>query len=176
MTGDPVPFLWLCGPSGVGKTTVGFEIFSQLERAGIRTGCLDLDQVGLCYPATGGDPENHDLKARNFGAVWPNFLAAGVRCLVVSGGVDTPDRVRTYADLVPGAALTLCRLRAGRDELTRRFVGRGWQIHLAGEAVAESAVLDRLDFAEVCVDTDGRSVPEVARLVRERAGGWPRLT
>jgi adenylylsulfate kinase-like enzyme len=34
---DPVPFLWLCGPSGVGKTSAGFELFDQLSEAGTTT-------------------------------------------------------------------------------------------------------------------------------------------
>jgi hypothetical protein len=104
---NPLPVLWLIGPSGVGKSTVGFELFGQVERAGTRAGYLDLDQVGLCYPARPDDPENHRVKAAGLAAVWPNF---------------------------------------------------------------------RADFADLCVDTDGVPVPEVARLVRERTGGWPHLT
>lgn len=46
-----VPFLWLCGPPGVGKSAVGCEIFMQVYRSGIKASFLDFDQVGLCYPA-----------------------------------------------------------------------------------------------------------------------------
>src|SRR5436305_8020337 len=31
MTGGLVPFLWLCGTSGVGKSTVGWEVFNQIR-------------------------------------------------------------------------------------------------------------------------------------------------
>jgi hypothetical protein len=68
-------------------------------------------------------------------------------------------------------ALTLCRLRAAHAALIERFVRRGWMKHLVEEAVTEADNLDRLDFADLCIDTDGLPVAEVARLVRERAGG-----
>ena len=55
-----VPVLWLCGPSGVGKSTVGWAIFDQLSRTGVRSAFLDLDQVGLCYPAPADDPTSLD--------------------------------------------------------------------------------------------------------------------
>lgn len=175
MSSGPIPFLWLCGPSGVGKSAVGWEIFNQLSRSGIKTAYLDADQLGLCYPAPAHDPDNHQVKARNLGAVWPTFQAAGVQCLVFSGSVDTPDLVHAYAELVPGTALTLCRLRAGHDTLRDRFLRRGWLTDLADQAVDEADALNRSDFADLRVDTDGLSVPEVARQVRERAGGWPCL-
>src|SRR2546429_2065026 len=99
----PVPFLWLCGPSGVGKSTVGWEIFRQLARAGSATAYVDADQLGLCYPAAAGDRDNHRIKARNLGAVWAAFRAAGVDSMILSGGVDSAQLVRAYADQVPGA-------------------------------------------------------------------------
>jgi adenylylsulfate kinase-like enzyme len=169
----PVPFLWLCGPSGVGKSTVGWEIFSQLARAGSATAYVDADQLGLCYPAPADDPQNHRTKARNLGAVWAAFRTAGVDAMVLSGGVGSDQLVRAYVDQVPGAAITLCRLRADHTTLTDRFVRRGWMPQLADEAVVDADDLDRLDFADLCVDTDGLSITEVGTLVRDRADGWP---
>jgi hypothetical protein len=174
MGSGSVPFLWLCGPSGVGKSTVGWEIFAQLSGSGVKLAYVDADQLGLCYPPA-GDPDNHRLKASNLGAIWPVFQGAGSRCLIFSGGVDSLELVGVYADQVPGTRLTLCRLRAAPDELTSRFLRRGWLSHLVDEAIADANALDRDDFADVCVDTDGLPVPEVAQLVRQRCGGWPGL-
>ncbi len=42
--------LWLYGPAGVGKTTVGWEIFSRLTRTGVAAAFVDIDQLGMCYP------------------------------------------------------------------------------------------------------------------------------
>jgi len=55
--------LWLGGPSGVGKSTVGWELHQLLDG----TAYVDTDQLGLCYPETAADPCSHRLKARNLG-------------------------------------------------------------------------------------------------------------
>jgi adenylylsulfate kinase-like enzyme len=56
VTGAGAPFLWLCGPSGVGKSSVGWQIFSQVRRSGIKAGYLDFDQVGPLLSTSGGRP------------------------------------------------------------------------------------------------------------------------
>ena len=40
-------------------------------------------------------------------------------------------------------------------------------------ALRQAEELDPTSFADACVGTDGLTVAEVARLVRERCGGWP---
>ena len=174
MTGDLIPVLWLCGPPGAGKTAVGWEIFSQLTRAGIETGYVDIDQLGMCYPEAASDPGRHRMKAQNLGSVVANFRAAGARCLIVSGVVDAARGV--HDDMIPQAAVTVCRLRAGRDELRQRFAGRRGQTGAVEDVLREADAMDASDFADVCVDTSALPVAEVARLVRERSGGWPVLT
>ena len=44
VSGELIPVLWLCGPPGVGKSTVGWEIFTQLTGAGIEAGYVDIDR------------------------------------------------------------------------------------------------------------------------------------
>ena len=67
-----IPFLWLCGPSGVGKSAVGYEIFQQVYG-----------------------------KAQNLAAVWPAYRTAGARCLIAVGGVTSRETVVRYAAKVP---------------------------------------------------------------------------
>jgi hypothetical protein len=157
----------------VGKSTVGWALFSQLVGAGRHGAYLDLDQISLCYPQPADDPDNFRLQATNLGAMWPVYRAAGAGFMIVSGLVNSAQGVRRYADLLPGTAVTVCRLRVGTDELRARIDRRGWLVHLADEAVENAEALDGSDFADLCVDTDGVAVPEVVRRVRERAGGWP---
>jgi hypothetical protein len=176
----------------VGKSSVGYAIFQQVYRSGIKVAYVDFDQVGLCYPSPADDPHNHRVKAQNLGVVWPVYRAAGARCLIAVGGVRSRDIVMTYADNVPDTDLTLCRLRASPERLTervfRRGLGRGPVIPgppatksrqlLAGtaaEAIREARELDAADFADLCVDTDDCNVRQLARHIRERAGGWPRF-
>jgi hypothetical protein len=73
---------------------VGDEIFTQVYSSGIKAGYLDFDQVGLCYPPPDDDRDNHRVKARNLGAVWPGYRAAGARCLIAAGSAETRETVR----------------------------------------------------------------------------------
>ncbi|NJP94069.1 AAA family ATPase [Nonomuraea sp. FMUSA5-5] len=166
-----IPVLWLCGPPGVGKTTVAWEIYSRLKRDGVAAAYVDIDQLGICYPEPSDDPGRHRMKARNLDAVAAGFQAAGARCLIVSGVLDPAHGVRPGQ--VPRTALTVCRLRAGREELRRRFTGRGGSADQIEDVLREADALDASDFADVTVDTDGLAPAEVARLVSERIGTWP---
>src|SRR4051812_23524774 len=83
-----IPVLWLCGPPGVGKTTVGWQLYADLVDEGVPVGYVDIDQLGMCFPEQPTDPDRHELKARNLGAVVAWFEAAGCECVVVSGVVD----------------------------------------------------------------------------------------
>ncbi|MEU2615301.1 hypothetical protein ABZ570_27535 [Micromonospora sp. NPDC007271] len=174
MTGDVVPVLWLCGPPGVGKTAVGWDIYSALIRSGVQTGYVDVDQLGMCYPEPAGDPGRHRMKTRNLNGVIAGYRAAGARCVVVSGVVDA--RHGVHRDELTQVALTVCRLRAEEEQLAQRFVGR--QGHNGGlaQALQEAANLDTGTVAEVCVDTSGLTVADVARQVRDRVSGWPGLS
>ncbi|MGW0806062.1 hypothetical protein [Nonomuraea sp. NPDC002799] len=171
MSNVPLPLLWLSGPTGVGKSSVGWEIHAQLSRAGVKTAFVDADQISLLYPMSEG--MTHRIRARSLAAMWPHFRQEGMQCLVLAGFVHTPEEVREYTTLLPEAAFTLCRLRVDSAELKERFLGRGWRPDLVEDAVAEAQALERGDYADVCVDTDGLASSETARLVRERAGGWP---
>jgi adenylylsulfate kinase-like enzyme len=165
------PVLWLCGPSGVGKTAVSWEYFSQLTRAGVAAGFVDIDQLGICYPERAADPGRYRMKTQNLAHVVANFAAAGTRCVLVSGVVDPRDGVDT--ELLPQVALMLGRLRAARHAITERLTARGETLDRVDDALREADALDASDFADFCVDTTALTVPEVAGLVRERSGGWP---
>ncbi|WP_274918578.1 AAA family ATPase [Streptomyces sp. WZ-12] len=167
-----LPVLWICGPPGVGKTTVAWEMYSRATRGGRgAVGYVDIDQLGMCYPAPATDPGRHRMKARNLGAVAAGFRAAGVSSLIVSGVVDPAGGVRP--EDVPQTAVTVCRLRAEREVLRLRFLGRGGPAGLVDAVLREADALDASDFADVRVDTGGLRVGEVTRLVGERLGGWP---
>src|SRR5262245_22011645 len=83
-----LPLLWLCGPPGSGKSTVGFEVYSQLLEAGVPVAYVDIDQLGICLAELPDDPYRYRLKARNLRVVVAGYQAAGARCVVVSGVVD----------------------------------------------------------------------------------------
>ena len=78
----------------------------------------------MCYPAGEDDPDRHRLKGSVLGALLPNYAAAGIRTLVVSGVLDPALAGWTSEQLV-GAEVTFCRLVVGKEELRRRLDQRG---------------------------------------------------
>ena len=103
-----------------------------------------------------------------------NFRAEGARCLVVSGVVDPSACVPV--DEIPQGLVTVCLLRAGDEELIRRFVDRGSPTGQIQRMLQEAADLDASTVADVRVDTTGLPVAEVVRQVNVRTGDWPALT
>lgn len=166
-TARVIPVLWLCGPPGVGKTTLAWQVSARLRAAGVAAAYVDIDQLGMCYPEQESDPERHLLKARNLTSVVANFAAHGATCVVVSGVVAPAHRAR-----VPGAALTLCRLRVHRDELVRRFLGRSADEDSVPSVLTDADAMDASTSADCCVDTTGLTVPEALARVAAATAGW----
>jgi hypothetical protein len=125
----------------------------------------------MCLPAPPDDPERYRVKVRNLSAVAGNFRAAGCAAVVVSGDLGPSKAISPGT--VSSASLTICRLRASPHELRRRLTSRHEGPDFVSDALHRAEELDRSSFADACVDTDGLTVAEVARLVRERCGGWP---
>ena len=57
--------------------------------------------------------------------MWHTYQAAGARHLVVTGRLESDGVQGIYRDALPASVITLCRLHAGRAELTRRVISRG---------------------------------------------------
>jgi hypothetical protein len=163
-------------------------VYQRLRHAGIRSAFVDLDQLGFRRPVPTGDAGNHRLKAANLAAVWHTFRGTGARCLVAVGPLDRGETVRTYTDELPAATVTLCRLHASRDRLTERIlrrgrgIGPGWGLpgdelvgqpatllrRTADRAAADAEALDRAGAGDLRVDTDDRSVSEIAAEILTR--------
>jgi adenylylsulfate kinase-like enzyme len=166
-----IPVLWLCGPPGVGKSAVGWSVYSRLSSA--ETGCayVDIDQLGICSLELADDSRRHRLKARNLDSLISNFTNAGARCIVVSGVVDA--RRGVAIDSGARRLLTVVRLRADDDELRDRLVRRQGSLAVFDEARAEARVLETTSFANATLDTTRCSVEEVAEDVLALLGDWP---
>lgn len=169
------PFLWLCGPSGVGKSTLGWELFRRLSAAGVDGAYVDADQLGLCYPISPDDHFNHHLKAANLAAAWQGYRAAGATYLIVSGLVDTPAEIALYADAVPDTTLTVCRLHANPATLETRYLGRGSLPDLLSLALRNAEELDHGAHPGLRVVTDGLTPSELVRHLCAPDGPWPVL-
>jgi adenylylsulfate kinase-like enzyme len=188
------PVLWLYGPTGVGKSTVGWKIFDDVRNSGVRVGFVDLEQIGFLSPASADDPGNHRVKSRNLAAVCRTYAAQGARYMVVVGQIASAEDKSFYMESLPRVDWSVCRLRAGRRALTDRIKARGagGGPRLAGDALVgqppevlalavERAVAEDPATStdppgdDLWVDTDDLTVDEVATRVRAMARARPDL-
>ncbi|MFD0201179.1 MULTISPECIES: hypothetical protein [Saccharothrix] len=147
--------LWITGPRAVGKSTVGWEVFTRLF-AHTRTAYVDLAQITFAAP-----PLDVAAKGRRLDAVRRVYREAGARHLVVTGELEN----------VPPEA-KVCSLFAGPDELVARLLlrgaGKGPAIPgddlrgLPEEDLRRLAVPTVVPDADLVVDTGGREVGEIA--------------
>jgi hypothetical protein len=171
LPGMGVPVLWLYGADGVGTSVVAWEVYGSLTGQGRTAAYLDIDYLGFCTPQPGGDPTW--LVERNLAAMWRTFAEAGARMLVAAGVIVTAEQRDRYAAAIPDSRLVLCRLRATPSTLAARIARRGAVDGASGlveygqRAARFAELLDRTDFADFTVDTDGIAIAEVARRVLE---------
>ncbi len=184
--------LWLCGPTGVGKSTIGWELFSRTWHSDRPVAFIDLQQVGFLAPQAVADPGNHRLKAANLAAIWSAMWARGARSLVLVGAVEDRDQIRGYTQALPAATFTVVRLAAGRDQLAERIACRGdgqgpalpgdllrgrdatELARVTDQAVADTQRLDQAGIGDVVLDTDRLTPGQVADALLRRIGDWPR--
>ena len=163
--GPRLRVIWICGAAGAGKSVAAWALFEALATAGRRVAYVDIDQLGMLYPAADADLGRHSLKAEALAALAPGYVAAQAQVLVVSGVVDV--------DTGPGTALaqdvdlTLCLLSPDPAALRERILARGRDEADAEEAVAEDAVLRDATFVDVAIATSGLSVTDTVSRLRE---------
>ncbi len=88
---DDASFVAVFGPPGVGKSTIGWQVYRRMAADRWACAYVDIDQLGICYPELRSDPGRYRLKERNLSAVAANFADDGARGVVVSG-VGEPRR------------------------------------------------------------------------------------
>ena len=184
-----VPVLLITGPLGVGKTTVLDAVAERLRAANVPFAAVDLDALAWAYPpAPGDDPYRNGLMFQNLAAVWRNFRAAGASRLVCAYVVESPDELDRFRAAIPGAVITVVRLR-GSDETVQGRLSRrvahsdvvDGQVRMNERARRERwaarsrELAERMDnerLEDVLVETDGREVDAIAADVL-RLANWP---
>ncbi|MBE3590695.1 MAG: GrpB family protein [Firmicutes bacterium] len=174
-----VPVLLVTGPVGAGKTTVADAVSDLLREAGTAHACIDFDALTEVSPPSPGDRFGLALGLANLAAVWRTFRSCGARCLVLATVVEERSEVEGFRQAVPGAEVTVVRLRASMETLEERIrrretgLGRDWSLRRSAEL---AALMEERKVEDFAVDTDGRSVEEIAREILERLGGprWGR--
>src|SRR5215213_10895377 len=159
MSNPRLPVIWICGASGAGKSAAAWGLFEELAAAGKRIAYVDIDQLGMLYPAADDDPGwHHAVKGEALARLVPGYVAAGAQLLIVSGVTDPHEGPRTH--LPPNTELTLCLLSPDPAVLRERIIARGWGQADADEAAAENALLQAAPFVDVQIETAALSVAE----------------
>jgi len=157
-----LPVLWLCGGSGVGKSTVAWLVFNDLAGQGALVGYVDVDQIGMLFPACDEDPDRHDFKVDNFTGLVANYRAASAQVLLVSGVID-PERGGDFADRAVDAEIVFCLLTVDESTLRWRLSTRGWPAEAVGDSMGLSSALTKAPFVTTTIDCADRTPESLAR-------------
>jgi predicted ABC-type ATPase len=172
VTTSQTHILLVSGPAGVGKSTLGYEIGTQLRQAGVAHVILDSDELDRVWPLNGAEQEA--LNRANLAAFWINASALGHCRLVLVGVFLDPDANRTWIDAaIPGAKVTRIVLDAPDEELERRVrtreIGSGAEDQLTRTLVQAHNFRRRNAGSPDLMATNGVAVAELARQVIERS-------
>lgn len=171
MIENSVPLLVVSGPVGVGKTTVGYEVTTLLERRGVRHTYIDFDVLTQTFPRPADDRFGNALGIQNLRDVWRNCAAAGSRNLILSYVIEEQRQIDQMVSVVHGAVPMVCQLSAQEPVLLDRVRGREigvevqWFVDRARELAAS---LPRSAPADITIDTTDRTITSVAEEIVTR--------
>lgn len=167
--------LLIGGRSGVGKSSVGWEVSAQLQAASVAHCYLEGDFLDQAFPAPPGDPHRTELTRRNLTAVWRNYADLGYRRLIYTNTVSIlePDLVigAMGGDVATTGVLLTAEDATANARLRGREIGSQYEAHVARSAVAARHLAAAAPAWVHRVATDDRSVIEVAAQV-VRLTGW----
>ena len=170
MMSTQVQALLIAGRSGVGKTTVSYEVSELLRRHDTAHALIDGDNLDMVYPAVDGSA----LAEANLAAIWRNYAALGHFRLIYVNTVSVlaSDMIRRV--LGGEVAITGVLLTAGdaaiRDRLGQREIGSTLAIHLERSARAAHHLEATASDDVHRVTTDGRSIAGIAAEIVKLAG------
>ena len=155
-----VPVLVITGPVGVGKSTIANEAAWLLRQAGVPHALVDLDRIEQCWPIPADDPGNERVSHRNLACMWTNFRQAGADRLIFARVLETRSLLRRVTEAVPGAQITVVRLRAPLSVLHDRIRSReasdpSWFL---GAATHTAGVFERAQVEDHLVDNENRQI------------------
>jgi hypothetical protein len=118
------------GRSGVGKSSVAFEVSAQLALLEISHAVIEGDFLDFAYPS----PEGHRLAERNLHAVWANYRDLGYTRLIYANTSSV-----LFASMIAAAMGGVARItsvlltrsdEAAGERLALREVGSGLTEHV----------------------------------------------
>lgn len=168
---EAVSALVVTGPVGVGKSAVLSAADVELVKSGRRHATVELDEIVRFWPPRAAGQPSRPLVYRNLAALWSNFAEADADRILLAGLIESRSDIRDIEDAIPNAAITVMQLRASLPVLENRVRRREFDPadELSG-ARWWFTHMERAPIGDHVVDTDGRSVRDVAVEVLRIAG------
>lgn len=165
------------GRSGVGKTTVAWEVSAQLQRREVAHCFIEGDFLDQAFPAPPGDPGRTELTRRNLRSLWANYTDLGYRRLIYTNSYSVLE-IDMIVDAMGGAVevaavLLTASESTARERLGEREIGSQLAAHLARSARLAEKLAAAAPPWVVRVPTDGRTVVRVAEDVLAATGWCP---
>ena len=168
-----IPVLVITGPVGAGKSTVAAALSGVLEAHAVPHAMIDQDHLRWVWPNPPGDRFAVRLGLRNLAAIWPNYRASGIDCLILADVVEDRAQVDDYEAVLPGARVSVVRLDVPLPLILRRLEGResaatiDWYRHRAPEL---QGIMERGQVEDLLVDVGERAPHDVALEIARRTG------
>ncbi|MFC5662594.1 hypothetical protein ACFP3U_06305 [Kitasatospora misakiensis] len=167
MQAAPFEALLIGGRSGVGKSTIGWEISAQLQDLRIAHCLIEGDNLDQAFPAPADDPARAKMTEANLAALWHNYAALGYRRLIYTNTVSVlePDLIARAMGGTPRitAVLLTADDATARQRLGRREIGSQLDAHVTRSTAMARHLQATAPPWVVRVSTDGRSVTDIAR-------------
>lgn len=168
-----IPTLLITGTIGSGKTSVAEEVANILRARRMAHAVVDLDWLGQVHPGDPSDGYNQRLIMANLKAMWPNLRDAGAERLILARVVEDRSELLEYERAVPGAAITVMRLKTSQEILKGRTRSREGELtrewHLT-RMVELDRILDDSRPEDHLVINEGKTLHEVALEVLDLVG------
>lgn len=166
-----VPVIFVTGPVGVGKTTLGDRLADILADRHIAHWRADLDRLMEASPTWSGDRFGAGMLAAAVARSWPVARASGARAVVFSHVLESIEEARDLADRIPGSDPWIVRLQASDNVLQARIAGREtdpqarqWHSQRARQLAEQ---MERTRLGDLLVDTSDRTPEALAGMVME---------
>lgn len=154
--------LFIGGRSGVGKSSVAYELHARLTAGEVKHCVIEGDTLDLAYPP----PWEHALAEKNLADLWRNYRALGYRRLIYTNTVSVLQTEVLAAAMGDDPMVKAVLLRASDDSARVRLAGRETETtletHLERSRQRAAELEAKTPSWVWRVDTDGKSIPEVA--------------
>lgn len=166
-TGGGAEVLLIGGRSGVGKSSVGWEVAARLRAADIGHALIEGDLLDAVHPAPRGDPHRSRITERNLAAIWANYRELGCGRLVCTNTASVlADEEQLFVRALDGPRIIRVLLTATDATAERRLTARERGSELGQQLRRSAFMAHRLDEHAAPgthrIATDDREVGDIA--------------